>query len=163
MKQRSRVTWLKEGDRNTGYFQAQAAPRKRINRISSLEKEDGQVCTEPHEVKEEIASFYQSLYQSQGYRPMEELLACVTPRVSDDMNDLLEKEYSAEEVKKALFDMAPSKAPGIQEFTAGFYQRHWDVLGNDISHAVLDFLNGGELPTGLNDTTITLIPKVRNP
>jgi hypothetical protein len=27
----------------------------------------------------------------------------------------------------------------------------------------LDFLNGGELPVGLNDTSITLIPKVRNP
>lgn len=29
--------------------------------------------------------------------------------------------------------------------------------------AILDFLNGSELPTGLNDSTITLIPKVRNP
>jgi hypothetical protein len=29
--------------------------------------------------------------------------------------------------------------------------------------ALLDFLNGGELPVGLNDTSITLIPKVRNP
>ena len=29
--------------------------------------------------------------------------------------------------------------------------------------ALLDFLNGGELPAGFNDTSITLIPKVRNP
>ena len=29
--------------------------------------------------------------------------------------------------------------------------------------AILDFLNGGELPSVLNDTAITLIPKVRNP
>ena len=28
---------------------------------------------------------------------------------------------------------------------------------------ILGFLNGGELPLGLNDTAITLIPKVRNP
>lgn len=32
----------------------------------------------------------------------------------------------------------------------------------DITAAILDFLNGGELPAGLNDTAITLIPKVRN-
>jgi hypothetical protein len=29
--------------------------------------------------------------------------------------------------------------------------------------AVLDFLNGGLLPIGMNDTSITLIPKVLHP
>ncbi|KAE8779887.1 hypothetical protein D1007_47118 [Hordeum vulgare] len=70
IKQRSRVTWLKEGDRNTSYFQAQAAHRKRINSISSLQRSDGQFCTDPTEIKQEIFAFYQGLYQSQGGRDM---------------------------------------------------------------------------------------------
>ena len=37
------------------------------------------------------------------------------------------------------------------------------MLGADVTTTVLDFLIGGELPLGLNDTAITLIPKVRNP
>ena len=61
LKQRSRVSWLREGDRNTGYFQAQAAQRKRINRITSLEADDGRVCTDPAEVKTVILGFYQAL------------------------------------------------------------------------------------------------------
>lgn len=151
------------GDRNTKYFQAQAAHRKRVNRISSLESANGQVCSTPEEIKGEISLFYQELYQSQGYRPMNELLDVVPTRVIEAMNELLDKDFVAEEVKRALFDMAPSKAPGVDGFTAGFYQRHWDILGDDLVAAVLDFLNGGELPLGLNDTAITLTPKVRNP
>jgi hypothetical protein len=57
----------------------------------------------------------------------------------------------------------PSKAPGVDGFTAGFFQRHWGLLQQTIVPAILEFLNGGELPAGLNDTSITLIPKVRNP
>ena len=118
---------------------------------------------ELEEVKKEIGDFYQGLYQTQGFRPMNELLDCVQPSVTDAMNDFIQRPYEAEEVKKALFDMAPSKAPGLDGFTAGFYQRHWNVLGEDITMAMLAFLNGGELPLGLNDTAITLIPKVRHP
>jgi hypothetical protein len=163
LKQRSRVLWLREGDRNMGYFQAQAAQRKRQNRITSLEDSNGQILQEPEEVKKEVGDFFQGLYQTQGFRPMNELLDCVQPSVTDAMNDFIQRPYEAEEVKKALFDMAPSKAPGVDGFTAGFYQRHWNVLGEDITMAVLAFLNGGELPLGLNDTAITLIPKVRHP
>ena len=106
--------------------------------------------------------FYQNLYQSQGYNDISELLQFVPQRVNAAMNGLLEKEFTAEEVRNTLFQMAPSKAPGVDGFTAGFFQRHWDILGDDITMAILEFLTGGELPRGLNDTAITLIPKVCN-
>jgi hypothetical protein len=94
---------------------------------------------------------------------MSELLNLVPTRVTSEMNSLLDKPFEPGDVRAALFQTAPSKAPGVDGFTAGFFQRHWDILQHTIVPAVLDFLNGGELPVGLNDISITLIPKVRNP
>ena len=76
---------------------------------------------------------------------MEDLLELVPSRVTDRMNYELQKPYTVEEVKRPLFQMAPSKAPGVDGFTTGFFQRHWNLLKHDIVPAVLDFLTGGEL------------------
>lgn len=94
-----------------------------MNQIIALERADWRTYVLPEEVKEEISSFYHMLYQSQGYKLMNELLDCVDPRVTEGMNELLEKDYVAE-VKKTLLEMASSKAPGVDGFTACFYQRH---------------------------------------
>ena len=40
--QRSRVTWLREGNQNTKYFQRRASWRARKNRIKKLRKANGQ-------------------------------------------------------------------------------------------------------------------------
>jgi CO dehydrogenase/acetyl-CoA synthase beta subunit len=39
--QRSRITWLKEGDKNTDFFYQKAQWSARKNRIKKLKKEDG--------------------------------------------------------------------------------------------------------------------------
>jgi hypothetical protein len=163
MRQCSRVAWIREGDRNTSYFHRQAALRKRLNKIDSLERSDGSRCETMAENHAEVQGFFQNLYQSQGYRDMSDLLDLVQPKVSQEMNSVMEALYSEEDIKLALFQMAPSKAPRVDGFTAGFFQRHWNLVKNDVVLAVKDFLNGDELPVGLNDTSITLIPKVHNP
>jgi hypothetical protein len=42
--------------------------------------------------------------------------------------------------------MHPSKAPEVDGFTVGFYQCHWNLFGEELCNAVLNFLNGGEMP-----------------
>jgi hypothetical protein len=54
IRQRSRVQWIREGDRNTAYFHAQASHRKRINKIAGLRRQDGSVCDSEVEDKMEV-------------------------------------------------------------------------------------------------------------
>jgi hypothetical protein len=83
----------------------QVARRKRANTITSLQKEDGTRCEEPEEINAEIQSFYQQLYTSQGAPVMADLLNLVPARVSDEMQMNLDKDFTEEEVKLALFQM----------------------------------------------------------
>ena len=55
-----------------------------------------------------------------------------------------------------------TKAPGPDSFTVGFFQSHWASIGPSVTNAVLHFLNGGQMPEGVNQMTIVLIPKIKN-
>ena len=45
----------------------------------------------------------------------------------------------------------------------GFFQNHWDIIGDEVCQAVLDILNSRIMLAHLNMTNIALIPKVKNP
>jgi hypothetical protein len=162
-KQRSRIEWLREGDRNTSFFQAKSRERAHSNRILALKREDGSIVTTQEEMETTTLEFYSNLFTRQEVLDPGPILACVPERVSPEMNEQLLKPFMAEEVRKAVFMMGANKAPGPDGLTTGFYQFHWETLGPSITNAVLDFLNGGQLPASINRTTIVLIPKVQHP
>ncbi|XP_073353532.1 uncharacterized protein [Aegilops tauschii subsp. strangulata] len=161
-RQRSRSDWLRAGDRNTGFFQAQVKARRSRNRINTLEKADGTLCQTKEEIWEEIQGFYTSLYKTREEVDTQAILHHVPSMVLAQMNERLTRPFQAKEVHVALFAMAPSKAPGEDGFNAGFYQWHWPLIKEDVTEAVLNFLNGGHLPEVMNRTVIVLIPKLKN-
>lgn len=162
-KDRSRVDWLRAGDRNTGFFHAQSTARRTRNRISALEDANGVLCETKEAIHAVVQQFYTNLYSAQEELVVDEVLHHVPVKVTEQMNDRLMRPFSAEEIDKALFAMAPLKAPGEDGFNAGFYQRHWNLIREDVTRAVLNFLNGGHMPEVVNKTVIVLIPKVKNP
>lgn len=60
-RQRSRIQWLKHGDKNTKYFHRMATTHKRIKLIEKLEV-NGRELTDTDEIKTEITNIYQKLY-----------------------------------------------------------------------------------------------------
>lgn len=162
-KQRSRLTWLKDGDRNTEFFQARSKVRAHRNRIVVLQNEQGEVVTEQRALEALAVEFYSNLFTAQDELEPEHIVQHVPARVTSDMNEGLCRPFREDEVRRALFMMGPNKAPGPDGFTAGFYQHHWEIVGPCVTRAVLNFLNGGELPSNVNSTTIVLIPKCKNP
>ena len=73
---------------------------------------------------------------------MEEVIAAISGKVIEDMNLELCKPYVDEEIKKALFQMGPTKAPGPGGFPDLFYQTHWDFFKEEICTTVRGFQQG---------------------
>jgi hypothetical protein len=152
-----------EGDKNSKFFHQRASMRKRKNLIKSLTRSDGQVIEDKEEMMAMTLEFYKNLYTSEGVHDMHKVLDHVPRKVTTEMNDLLKAPYAQEEVKKALFQMFPTKAPGPDGFPTHFFQRHWDICGEEITKAVLDIISGIESAESIKDIILVLIPKVKNP
>jgi ribonuclease HI len=162
-RQRAHVDWLKKGDRNTNFFHQQASERKRRSRIKKLIRDDGQVVTENNDISQMIVEFYRDLFQSRLGTRYEEILNHVTPRVTTEMNASLNGEFTGDEIRAALEGIGDLKAPGSDGMPSIFYKKYWDTVGPDIIREVKQFLQGGRMPTGWNDTVVVLIPKVPQP
>ncbi|WOH08816.1 hypothetical protein DCAR_0728264 [Daucus carota subsp. sativus] len=79
------------------------------------------------------------------------------------MSRSLDRGFTIEEIKKAVFSMSPDKSPGPDGMNAMFYQQHWDIVGPLVSKAVMDCLNEQAEIGAINSTLVTLIPKVKAP
>lgn len=94
---------------------------------------------------------------------MEDVMSCVQKKVTDAHKELLTAQFLPEEVKEAVFSMHRDKAPGEDGFNQAFYQKYWNIVGQEVTQACLGWLNTGSLPNGINNTNLVLIPKKNRP
>src|SRR6185312_13482783 len=107
--------------------------------------------------------FYRTLYMSEGTVNMNLVLDTVLAKVTAAMNESLVAPFQKDEIKRALFKMFPTKAPGPDGLPAHFFQRHWEICGDEVTAVVLRVLRGEDDPSAINNTCIVFIPKVESP
>jgi hypothetical protein len=139
--QRSRIAWLKEGDRNTKYFHRKAARRAKKNTIKFLKKSDGQLTKDRKEMENMATVFFKELYTAEEHVNPKPLTGLFEEIIMEEMNGDLCKEFTGEEISDALFQIGPLKAPGPDGFPAHFFQRNWLTLKADVTRAVWGFLS----------------------
>lgn len=161
-RQRSKQLWLQAGDKNSRFFHASATTRRRTNHIHKLKNSEGEWRDWDDGLQEVITDYYMSLFTS-SQSDWAEVVDCVPQTITREQNDYLLREIQDQEVKQAIFQMHPDKSPGPDGMTPAFYQKHWAIVGKDLTAMVKDFFKNGLLPQNLNETNVVLIPKKKSP
>ena len=162
-KQRSHNDWLKEEHHNTRYFHCRANQWNKHNFIVGLEDELGVWTEDDDQMGRLENSYFDTMFTTSNPTGFNEILSGLIPTITDEMNNNLNKPYTAEEVLKALHHMAPLTAPGPDGMSLIFYKSFWHIVGKDVIEVVLIALNSGTIPDSINSTFIALIPKIKDP
>ncbi|KAL5580419.1 hypothetical protein UlMin_012861 [Ulmus minor] len=164
-KQRSRMDWLTHGDRNSKFFHHKASERRKKNFVEGIKNEEGEWCTDIDSIGNAVTDYFDKLFSSSNpsVLDMDTVLSCVKPRVSQCMNEHLSRPFTGDEIRTALADMPPTKSPGPDGMPGLFFQKYWDIVGDEITEAALLVLNNEGDIHQWNQTLITLIPKIQSP
>jgi hypothetical protein len=156
-RQKSRILWLKEGDKCTKFFHRVANSNKRYNSIESLSV-NGSVSSDQPTIRDSAVHYYEALFtESHSWRPRLDELDFDSLEAADASS--LEVPFEEREVLKVVKGMNRDKAPGPDGFTMAFFQDCWDVIKSDIMGVLHEFHAHSKFVRSLNATFIALIPK----
>ncbi|XP_042443883.1 uncharacterized protein LOC122028980 [Zingiber officinale] len=158
-KQRAAIRWMGEGERNTKFFHSTVQKKRAVSRLFRI-WEEGQCLDQPERIRESGVRYFQELLTGETVDSTAVDTDLIPTLVSTEDNLMLAALPSAEEVKQVVWSMCQDSAAGPDGFSVAFYRACWEIVGEDVLQAVLDFFRGAELPRGMASTTIVLIPKV---
>ena len=135
----SRLSWLKSRDKNTKFFHSKTSQLHRRNFIQGIKNSEGVWVDKIEDIAEVAVHYFENIFSLGMCDWMDECFNAINHRVSSDMLNVLSSEFSVDEVKMALFQMGPTKAPEPDGRHALFYQKFWHIVGNDVTNVVLGF------------------------
>lgn len=161
-KQKSRIQWLKEGEKNTKFFHRSTMDYRGANKILKLTNASGEVIQNHNDISTLLTSHFKKIAQeSQEDRSeaREEIIQAIPQIITPAQNASSLRKVSMEEVEEAVKDMPNDKAPGPDGFTINFYKACWQTVKTEVWEVVDDSRQSGSILKALNSTFLALIPK----
>ncbi|GKA79907.1 putative RNA-directed DNA polymerase [Tanacetum coccineum] len=161
LKQKAKIRWAAKGDENSRFFHGIINNRCNRSTINGLNIH-GEWITDLSAIKNHIfTSFGNRFKEENRSRPL--FTSSIFQHLTMDEVHFLDKPFSLDEIKGAVWDCGSSKAPGPDGFTFKFFKKHWTTIERDVISYVRQFEVSGLIPRGCNSSFITLVLKVDDP
>lgn len=133
-----------EGDGNTRYYYATIAQCRHVSQIGCITDEAWIQLKEEEHMRDHIIQFYQQLLGTKRDR------VNINHQVIQRGRLLTEQEgqdlvtpVTNDEIKTALWSIAPSKMPGPDGYSCGFFCAAWEIIGESVCLAIKEFFHSG--------------------
>ena len=114
--QKSREEWICSGDRNTKFYHASTVLRRHGNKIDKLRDSNGDWMMDPNMLRRHVRDFYVNIFSVDNLYDVSLAPKGYFSMLQEEEMMALHALFTKEEVKQALFDMRPFKAPGPDGF-----------------------------------------------
>ncbi|KAJ0880137.1 putative RNA-directed DNA polymerase [Helianthus annuus] len=161
LRQKSRSKWAIEGDENSSFFHHVINSNICTNRLNGL-MIDGVWNTNPLAIKESLYEFFQNQFSEP--MPVRPEMSCPNiATISDSEASMLERPFSEEEIKEAVWECDGDRAPGPDGFNFKFIKKCWAGLREDMVTLFNKFYEEGAINRCCTSSFIALIPKGKDP
>ena len=159
-RHKSRELWLKDGDKNTGYFHKMANAHRRRNCLRKISI-NGKMIEKEVEIKDGLIDAFKNLLSAPSeWRPSLPDLSFNEIGIEDASK--LEEVFSEEEIWTAISGLNGDKAPGPDGFPLAFWSFSWDFVKAEVMSFFKEFHEQGKFVRSINATFLVLIPKKQN-
>ncbi|XP_042481037.1 uncharacterized protein LOC122061688 [Macadamia integrifolia] len=158
--QKSRIRWLKDGDRCSRFFHVMAKVKRARNSIRSIITENGSEVSDLDQLGSYLSDFYENFHKKVDLEYHPHIFNCIPNILQDHDWLMLDAIPSDDEIKKAVWDLDPDSSPGLDGFSGSFFRRCWMIINLDVCRVVKGFFSSGILPYGIYANFLLLIPKV---
>ncbi len=148
---------------------------RRRRGIEAIKKEDGSILIEPVEVKAEVVSYFETLFQGRhregvGARGQWTLAPPFSPTsrgwetlpvLSASDRDLLDLPVNVPDLERVVAAANKGQSPGLVGLSYEFYRAVFGWVGPAMADGLNSMLEQGHLPPSLCQGTVRLIPKVK--
>lgn len=113
--------------------------KQRKHCIDMLKNLEGDWISDQAELTNMTVEYFTRLYTEDGSSTEENLVTrCNFPCLLEDALVEIQAEVTKEDVKNAVFSMAPSKSPGPDGIHVAFFQNSWEIIGDTVCNFIIN-------------------------
>eukprot|EP00253_Pinus_taeda_P031791 PITA_31791 len=162
-KHKSRVQWLKEGERNTRFFHKSTMDHRSHNRLSIIKDSQG----EKHNTQKDIEAASVHHFEGITEEPLvdrsqfiNDFTKHIPKLVTREENYNLNRPVNEKEVIKVIKEMQNGKAPSPDGFNVDFFKAWLGIFKWNILNVVEDSRKNKTILKALNTSFMSLIRKL---